>query len=106
MIPLNSRHARGFFSPIRRAPPLTPTTMPIDTSTLTHKQQQAAVGALIGAAVGDALGAPFEFKPGGIYKKRFPRAVVGGTGEMVGGGTFGWAPGEFTDDTQMAMALS
>ena len=85
---------------------MTPTTMPIDTSTLTHKQQQAAVGALIGAAVGDALGAPFEFKPGGTYKKRFPQAVVGGTGEMIGGGTFGWAPGEFTDDTQMAMALS
>jgi len=85
---------------------LTPTTMPIDTSTLTHKQKQAAVGALIGAAVGDALGAPFEFKPGGTYKKRFPQAIVGGTGEMIGGGAFGWAPGEFTDDTQMAMALA
>ena len=85
---------------------MTPTTMPIDTSTLTHKQKQAAVGALIGAAVGDALGAPFEFKPGGTYKKRFPQAVVGGTGEMIGGGAFGWAPGEFTDDTQMALALS
>ncbi|NDG67698.1 MAG: ADP-ribosylglycohydrolase family protein, partial [Actinobacteria bacterium] len=70
------------------------------------KQKQAAVGALIGAAVGDALGAPFEFKPGGTYKKRFPQAVVGGTGEMIGGGAFGWAPGEFTDDTQMAMALA
>ena len=80
--------------------------MPIDTSTLTHKQKQAAVGALIGAAVGDALGAPFEFKPGGTYKKRFPQAIVGGTGEMIGGGAFGWAPGEFTDDTQMAMALA
>ncbi len=85
---------------------MTPTTMPIDTSTLTHKQKQAAVGALIGAAVGDALGAPFEFKPGGTYKKRFPQAIVGGTGEMIGGGAFGWAPGEFTDDTQMAMALA
>ena len=85
---------------------MTPATMPIDTSTLTHKQKQAAVGALIGAAVGDALGAPFEFKPGGTYKKRFPQAIVGGTGEMIGGGAFGWAPGEFTDDTQMAMALA
>ena len=85
---------------------MTPTAEPIDTSTLTYKQQQAAVGALIGAAVGDALGAPFEFKPRGMYGERFPKAILGGTGEMIGGGAFNWAPGEFTDDTQMAMALA
>lgn len=32
--------------------------------------------------------------------------VLGGVGEMLGGGGFGWAPGEFTDDTQMAIALA
>ena len=80
--------------------------MPIDPSTLTQQQIQSAIGTLIGAAVGDALGAPFEFEPGGSYLDRFRRAILGGTGEMIGGGAFNWAPGEFTDDTQMALALT
>jgi ADP-ribosyl-[dinitrogen reductase] hydrolase len=65
--------------------------------------KQRALGAVIGSAAGDALGAPFEFGPRGAYRSRFPQPVVGGTGEMIGGGGFGWAPGEFTDDTQMAI---
>jgi len=60
----------------------------------------------VGSAVGDALGAPFEFGPAGEYSRRFPHPVVGGRGEMTGGGGFGWAPGEFTDDSQMAVALA
>lgn len=67
---------------------------------------QRAIGALCGSAVGDALGAPFEFGPAGAWSQRFPEPVLGGTGEMIGGGGFGWAPGEFTDDTQMALALA
>jgi len=67
---------------------------------------QRAIGALCGSAVGDALGAPFEFGPAGAFSARFPAPVVGGIGEMTGGGSFGWAPGEFTDDTQMALALA
>lgn len=63
-------------------------------------------GLFVGAAVGDALGAPFEFRPAGTYKKRFPSPVLGGCGELIGGGGFNWAPGEFTDDTQMAMVLA
>lgn len=58
-----------------------------------------SVGAVVGSAVGDALGAPFEFGPPGAYSARFPRA-----GEMCGGG--GWDPGEATDDTQMAVHLA
>jgi ADP-ribosyl-[dinitrogen reductase] hydrolase len=65
--------------------------------------RQRALGAVIGSAVGDALGAPFEFGAPGRYSLRFPTAVIGGIGEMVGGGGFGWKPGEFTDDTQMAI---
>lgn len=65
-----------------------------------------ATGAIVGAACADALGAPFEFGPGGAYTARFPKPVVGGVGEMRGSGSFGWAPGEFTDDTQMAMGLA
>jgi ADP-ribosyl-[dinitrogen reductase] hydrolase len=65
-----------------------------------------AMGTVVGAAVGDALGAPFEFAMAGEFGRRFAAPVIGGTGEMVGGGVFGWAPGEFTDDTQMAIALA
>jgi hypothetical protein len=32
--------------------------------------------------------------------------VLGGIGEMRGGGGFNWKPAEFTDDTQMALALA
>ena len=60
---------------------------------------ERAVGAVLGSAVGDALGAPFEFGPEGAFSARFPRPGHGG--EMCGGG--GWEPGEATDDTQMAI---
>ena len=68
--------------------------------------EQRAIGALVGSAVGDALGARFEFGAPGAYRREFPEPVLGGIGEMIGGGAFGWEPGEFTDDTQMAIALS
>jgi ADP-ribosyl-[dinitrogen reductase] hydrolase len=56
-------------------------------------------GALLGLAVGDALGAPFEAAP----SARARRAVERGL-EMTGGGA--WAPGEWTDDTALALALA
>ncbi|WP_435177448.1 ADP-ribosylglycohydrolase family protein [Actinacidiphila sp. bgisy145] len=65
---------------------------------MTPREDRAA-GAVVGSAVGDALGAPFEFGPAGAFSARFPRP--GGGGEMCGGG--GWEPGEATDDTQMAV---
>ncbi|MET9481477.1 ADP-ribosylglycohydrolase family protein [Streptomyces sp. NPDC006638] len=58
-----------------------------------------AAGAVVGSAVGDALGAPFEFGPAGVFSARFPDGV----GAMCGGG--GWDPGEATDDTQMAVLV-
>src|SRR5436190_15191272 len=61
-----------------------------------------ALGAVIGSAVGDALGAPFEFGPEGAFSARFPEPGQGG--EMCGGG--GWDPGEATDDTQMAVLVA
>ena len=70
---------------------------------LSRAQKQRIIATIVGAAIGDALGAPFEFKPGGRYRERFPQPVLGGIGEMTGGGGFAWAPGEFTDDTQMAV---
>lgn len=66
-----------------------------------------AVGCVVGSAVGDALGAPFEFGPQGAFSERFPPTGQGGSaahsGEMCGGG--GWDPGEATDDTQMAVLV-
>ena len=56
-------------------------------------------GALLGLAVGDALGAPLEFLSPEVAKSRFGHLT-----EMVGNQT--WAPGEWTDDTAMALAIA
>jgi ADP-ribosyl-[dinitrogen reductase] hydrolase len=58
-------------------------------------------GVLVGLAVGDALGAPVEFdEPVQIVPRREELFT------LPGGGVFNWAPGEFTDDTQMALVLA
>ena len=54
-------------------------------------------GALLGLAVGDAIGTTVEFKPPGS----FPPVT-----DMVGGGPFHLAPGQWTDDTSMALCLA
>ena len=56
-----------------------------------------AAGALLGLAVGDAIGTTLEFKP----RDSQPRL----TG-MTGGGPFRLQPGQWTDDTAMALALA
>ena len=48
---------------------------------------------MVGSAVGDALGAPFEFGAAGVFSARFPGS--GAADEMCGGG--GWDPGEATE---------
>ncbi|MEV0092954.1 ADP-ribosylglycohydrolase family protein [Streptomyces sp. NPDC050738] len=63
------------------------------------ERSERVAGAVVGSAVGDALGAPFEFALPGIFAERFPD----GAGQMRGGG--GWDPGEATDDTQMAVMV-
>ncbi len=64
--------------------------------TLTPAQLDRACGAVLGSAVGDALGAPYEFAS----------AAVGSDGpQMIGGGLGNFAPGEWTDDTSMAWAI-
>jgi ADP-ribosyl-[dinitrogen reductase] hydrolase len=70
-----------------------------------HRSHRVA-GALVGSAVGDALGAPFEFGPAGQFSARFPVPARGSSTEMCGGGSLGWEPGEFTDDTQMALLVA
>lgn len=64
---------------------------------LTTAQRDRFHGVLLAAAAGDALGAGYEFGPplpheADVY--------------MRGGGGFGWAPGEWTDDTSMAIAIA
>lgn len=82
------------------------TLIPFTHQPITPDILQRSLGALLGSAVGDALGAPFEFGPAGQYSAQFPQPVLGEVGEMIGGGSFGWAPAEFTDDTQMTLALA
>ena len=63
---------------------------------LTSAQLDRAVGVLVASAVGDALGAGYEFAP--ILEGLVP--------EMIGGGLGDFAPGEWTDDTAQAMAIA
>lgn len=58
-------------------------------------------GCLLGLAVGDALGAPLEFLERDEIAKRY-----GTVRDMIGGGWLQTLPGEFTDDTQMAVAIA
>ena len=53
--------------------------------------------ALLGLAAGDALGTTLEFKPPGSFQP---------ISDMVGGGPFRLQPGQWTDDTSMALCLA
>lgn len=59
------------------------------------------LGAFLGMACGDALGAPVEFQNQAAIQTQHGRLT-----EMVGGGQFDWAPGEWTDDTGMALCIA
>lgn len=60
------------------------------------ESRDRAIGALIGLAVGDAVGTTLEFLPR-------DRAHVK---DMTGGGPFRLRAGEWTDDTSMALCLA
>ena len=55
-----------------------------------------AIGAMVGMAVGDAVGTTLEFQ-------LRDRATIT---DMVGGGPFSLQPGQWTDDTSMALCLA
>ncbi len=67
------------------------------SETSTMDLQDRYRGSLFGLAVGDALGTTLEFKPPGSFE---PLVA------MIGGGPFGLEPGEWTDDTSMALCLA
>lgn len=55
------------------------------------------LGCLLGLAAGDALGTTLEFQPPGSSEP---------IEDMVGGGPFGLEPGQWTDDTSMALCTA
>ena len=55
-----------------------------------------ARGALVGLACGDAVGTTLEFQRPGSFEP---------VTDLVGGGPFGLRPGQWTDDTSMALCL-
>ncbi|MDR3349478.1 MAG: ADP-ribosylglycohydrolase family protein [Acidaminococcales bacterium] len=65
------------------------------------KSPDKILGALLGVAVGDALGAPLEF-----MSAEEIRAKHGTVREMIGGGWLNVMPGEITDDTQMTLSVA
>lgn len=54
-------------------------------------------GCLLGLALGDAVGAAVEFSPPGSFEPLT---------DLVGGGKFRLEPGQWTDDTSMALCLA
>jgi ADP-ribosyl-[dinitrogen reductase] hydrolase len=59
--------------------------------------QERFRGCLVGLAVGDALGTSIEFRPPGTFAPLT---------DMLGGGPFHLLPGQWTDDTSMALCLA
>jgi ADP-ribosylglycohydrolase len=70
--------------------------MPDTRLDLTPARDRAR-GCLLGLAVGDALGTALEFRAPGSFAP---------IDDIVGGGPFGLQPGEWTDDTAMALCLA
>jgi ADP-ribosyl-[dinitrogen reductase] hydrolase len=60
-------------------------------------QSERFRGCLVGLAVGDAVGTTLEFRRRGTFEPLT---------DMVGGGPFGLLPGQWTDDTSMALCLA
>ena len=60
-------------------------------------EQMRYQGCMMGLAAGDALGTTVEFKSPGSFSPLT---------DIVGGGPFGLEPGQWTDDTSMALCLA
>jgi ADP-ribosylglycohydrolase len=70
--------------------------LPTSEPVLDDAQRTRAVGSVVAAAAGDALGAPYEFQA--------PLPASEDV-DMIGGGVLGWGVGEWTDDTAMAIVV-
>ena len=69
-------------------------------TTMAANGQDAALGALLGALVGDAAGAPLEFMSPPPTVADAQRGLT-----MPGGGVWRVAPGQITDDGELTMCL-
>ena len=78
---------------VKRSAPLGPELPSRSADTLRDR----ALGAFLGLAVGDAVGTTLEFRE---------RDEASRLEDMIGGGPFSLAPGDWTDDTAMALALA
>jgi ADP-ribosyl-[dinitrogen reductase] hydrolase len=67
-----------------------------ETSDRMQQAQDRSRGALLGLAIGDAIGTTLEFRPPGSFRPLT---------DMVGGGHFCLKKGYWTDDTSMALCL-
>ena len=74
--------------------------MILTTEEKTHSISRSRA-ALIGMAVGDALGGPVEFLTRGEITSKY-----GVLAEMVGGGWLRLKPGQVTDDTEMSLCIA
>lgn len=63
-----------------------------------HGRADRVEGVLLASACGDALGVPYEFGSAPLEDGAMPR--------MIGGGLGPYAPGEWSDDTQMALVIA
>lgn len=68
--------------------------MTMDEAVTAHDRYR---GSLLGLAAGDALGTTLEFQPPGSFTP---------IDDIVGGGPFHLEPGQWTDDTSMALCLA
>jgi ADP-ribosyl-[dinitrogen reductase] hydrolase len=66
------------------------------------KSKDRVLGALLGVAVGDALGVPIDF----MSAEEIQAKHGGDVREMIGGGWLNVAPGEISDDTEMTLAVA
>ena len=69
--------------------------MMVEGAWMDSAMKDRAAGVLLGQACGDALGVPYEFG-----------TPPTGDAQMRGGGLGSYEPGEWSDDTQMALCIA
>lgn len=67
---------------------------------MNKKLRNKIKGSLYGFAIGDSMGAATEFMTAKQIKETYGKVE-----DIIGGGAFGWLPGEVTDDTQMTFCV-
>jgi ADP-ribosyl-[dinitrogen reductase] hydrolase len=87
---IETREQEGFVHSRARAPGVAAST---DEAAIRDR----GIGAMLGLAIGDAVGTTIEFS----RRDHHPRLT-----DMVGGGPFSLEPGQWTDDTALALALA